>query len=150
MSGGTSADAALKVFATFAVLYLASAAAGWREVGWTAQAASITGAVATYLVMRRHRFALAPSVGIVGAMVVAWVLAGMSAGPGSPHMAHMQVFSVAFLGGAAAYVASVLAAAVGLPVWAALVVSIATVPLFLAYVLPRAAAHIETVFVQQT
>lgn len=134
------------VFVAFSALYFAAAAARWREVGWIAQATSITGAVATYMFMHQHQFALLPSLGILGTMIVAWALATMP----SEHLAHMQVFSAAFVGGAAAYVAYVLAAIVSLPTWAALVASIAAAPLFLAYMLPHAAAHIETVFVQQT
>lgn len=145
------------VFASFAALYFASAAARWSEVGWIAQATSITGAVATYLFMQQHQFGLVPSLGILGTMVVVWALASMpmhvTPQPSQPfymHMpAHALVFSAAFVAGAAAYVASVVAMAVNMPVWAALVVTIAAAPLFLAYVLPHAAAHVEAVFVQQ-
>lgn len=139
----------VSVFAAFVALYAASVATRAREVGWVAQATSITGAVATYMVMAQRQFALLPSLGIVGAMVIVWTIATMPSRP-SPLPAHVAVFSGAFLGGAAAYVASVVATAVGLPVWAALFVTIVAAPLFLAYVLPHAANHIETVFEQQT
>lgn len=138
----------VSVFAAFVVLYFAAVAVKAREVGWVAQATSITGAVATYLTMSQRQFAIVPSLGILGFMVIVWALATMPSR--EPLPAHAQVFSAAFMGGTAAYVTSVAATAVGLPVWAAVVATIVAAPVFLAYVLPHAADHIETVFERQT
>lgn len=135
------------VFIAFAVLYFASFVMpeeyARHTVGYTAQATTITGAVATFMVMYTRRIGLTNSLAVLASLSVVAVLSALAAVSCVKHQqcsqtfpVHTLIFSSSFMSGAAAYAGFLMGAAVGLPLWATIVGSIAFAPIFIAVILP--------------
>jgi hypothetical protein len=146
-------DVPVAVFLVFAALYfggvVGSASPAWLE--WTAPATTITGAFATFSVMLAREFALLPAIGVLGCLAVVTTLATLACVQAdqpsrAPATVHALVLSTGLLSGTAAYVAYVAAAAAGVPLWAALALTVACAPMFATHVMPAVAQNLEPLF----
>ena len=144
------------VFLAFVVIYFGAfmlpAEYSQKTVGWAAQAATLTGAVATFMVLYSHRIGLPKSLMVLFGTSVMSALSAMATvacvqtqkcSPTFP--VHVLVLSSAVLSGTAAFTGFLLGNALGLPLWAAIVASIAFAPVFVAVVLPAVSQGVKSV-----
>lgn len=148
------------VFLAFVAIYLGSIVLpfefAYKSVAWTAQAASVSGAVATFMLMRTHSLGVAQGAAVLSALTLITTLAGMAvlACTQRQHCqnqwvpAHTLVFSSGFTMGAAAYIGSLAGAQLGLPPWASIVVSVLSAPVFMTYIMPFVLRWFEALFVR--
>lgn len=145
------------VFLAFTVIYFAAVVMPFdvslKALGWTAQATSITAAVATFMTMQSHKFSLTSAsvlllcltiVSTIAAVAILLCVHRQQCQDTFP--VHALVFSTGFLSGAAAYVAYLVGNAVGLPLWATIVASIVFAPTYIAYIMPLISKSIENLF----
>lgn len=141
------------VFLAFTVIYFASVALpaeqSMKAVGWTAQATSLTAAVATFFALQSHKTRLLPASSVLLAAIVVSVLVAMAFvrcanqdGCEPALSMHGMVFSSGFLTGTAGYVGFTLAIMIGLPAWASIVVAVMFSPVVVAFLMPFMAKHI--------
>lgn len=144
------------VFLAMTVIYFGSFALpaeySQKAVGWAAQATAGTGAVATFMVMYARKVGLGTSVLLLFAASVLSVLSAMATlacveskkcSPTFP--VHTLVFSGSVLTGVSAFTGFLLGTTIGLPLWAAIVVSIALTPIFITTVLPAVGGGVKAV-----
>lgn len=145
------------VFLAFAVIYFGSVVLPFEAAatarGWTANAASLAAAVATFFAMKSHRLGATHAAAVLACMTLVAALAAMAVvlcvqknRCGTQLPVHALVFSSGFLSGAAAYLGFLLGAAVGLPAWAAIVLAVVSAPLYITHVMPRAALAVNSAF----
>lgn len=145
------------VFLAFTVIYFGSVVLPYdvasKAIGWTAQATSLTAAVATFMLMKSYKFTLAPAALLLLCLTVVATLAATAIvlcvhkeQCQQSFPLHALVFSSGFLSGVAAYVGYLFGAALGLPVWATIVGAISFAPVYIAFVMPFVAKHLEGLF----
>lgn len=144
----------LAVFIAFTALYFASLAMPFqvaeRATGWAAQATTLSGVVATFMLMQSHRLGLGRSTLVLATFTLVTALAALAVGmcvkrkscdPSFP--VHTLVFSTSFLAGAAGYIGFVLGTSAGLPLWATIVAVVMLTPVFIAFTLPLTAKSVN-------
>lgn len=135
------------VFLSLAVIYFSLLVVpsefAQKYTGWAAQAVSLSGAVATFMLMRSHKLGYVQGAVVLTGMALVVTLAGLAVAAcvkrkkcQQSFPVHTLVFSSGFLSGAAAYVGYLLGVAVGLPVWATIVVSVVFAPVFITTAMP--------------
>ena len=145
------------VFLAFTVIYFGTVVLPFdvatQAVGWTAQATAVAAAVATFTVMKSRKFSLGPAALLLLCMTVVSILAATAivlcvqrkqCQQSLP--VHSLVFSTGFMSGMAAYVGFLIASAVGLPMWATIVIAVMCAPVYIAYVMPFLANFIANLF----
>jgi hypothetical protein len=138
------------VFVAVAALYLVSTVlpVDWAErtTPYLSMATGLTGAIATFFTMSRLKLGLLQTLAVMACAATVTTLTTLAmasttqCADSSKCYALLpltgMVFSSAILSGAAAYFAYLLASAVGLPLWAAIVTTIVFAPVFMAIVAP--------------
>jgi len=147
----------LAVFLAFTVIYFGSVVMPFdvatKAIGWTAQATSLTAAVATFMLMRSYKFTLGPAALLLLCLTIvatlaatAIVLCVQKQQCQQTMPVHALVFSSGFLSGVAAYVGYLLGSALGLPAWATIVTAISFTPIYITFVMPFVAKRVESLF----
>lgn len=145
---------ATAVFLAFLVIYAGTLVAPFEVstqiVGWSAQAVSMTGAVATFMMLKTRGFDVGMTALVLAGMTVVTTLSAMAIAYcimnrqcQSTVAVHSTVLSVGSLAGTAAYLGFLISSRAGLPLWAAVVVALASAPLFIGFLMPQAARGIE-------
>lgn len=153
-------DTSLAVFLAFTVIYFGSLAMPFqvrtKMVGWSAQATTITGAVATFMLMLSRNVGILPASAVLALMTLVATLSAMSivscmerAQCQESLNVHALVFSTSFLSGAAAYIGFLASSGTGFPLWVSVVAAICFAPLYIMYAFPFLARHFETMFFRQ-
>jgi hypothetical protein len=145
------------VFLAFTVIYFGSLVVPFefaaKAFGWTTQATALSAAVATFFLLKQEKMDMSRAAMVLACMAMVSILSALAimacVQRGKCKEAlpvHTLVFSTGFLSGAAAYIAFLLTATVGMPLWATIVAAAIAAPLFVGYVMPFFATHIEKMF----